>query len=123
MRILVDMNLSPQWVPFLQAHGIEAVHWSEIGEASSPDSEILAHAAAGGFVIFTHDLDFGTLLAASGVRSPSVIQVRTQDVLPHSLGPVVLRALEAVRPHLEQGAIVTVDLASQRIRLLPIQPR
>jgi predicted nuclease of predicted toxin-antitoxin system len=31
MKILVDMNLSPTWVQFLVAHGIEAVHWSAIG--------------------------------------------------------------------------------------------
>lgn len=70
MRILVDMNLSPHWVPFLRAHGIEAVHWSAIGKASSPDSEIIEHAAASGFVIFTHDLGFGALLAATEARGP-----------------------------------------------------
>lgn len=120
MRILVDMNLSPDWVPFLRTHGIDAVHWSPVGKASSPDSEILEHAAASGFVIFTHDVGFGALLAATEANGPSVIQVRTQDVLPQSIGPAVLRALEACRAYLETGAIVSVDLAAQRIRLLPI---
>jgi len=53
-------------------------------------------------------------------RGPSVIQVRTQDVLPSAIGVVVLRAIEASREHLETGAIVTVDLARNRIRLLPV---
>jgi predicted nuclease of predicted toxin-antitoxin system len=120
MKILIDMNLSPVWVQFLVRHGIDAVHWSTIGEASAPDSRILEYAASNGFVVFTHDLDFGMLLASSKSRGPSVIQVRTQNVLPPALGVVVLRALEAAREHLDSGAIVTVDLTQNRIRLLPI---
>ena len=120
MKILIDMNLSPTWVQFLVAHGIEAVHWSTIGEASVPDSRILDYAATNELVVFTHDLDFGMLLAARKSRGPSVIQVRTQDVLPSAIGVVVLRAIETGRDHLEAGAIVTVDLALNRIRLLPI---
>jgi predicted nuclease of predicted toxin-antitoxin system len=120
MKILIDMNLSPAWVQFLVTHGIEAVHWSTIGEASAPDSRIFDYAASNGFVVFTHDLDFGMLLAARKSPGPSVIQVRTQDVLPSAIGAIVIRAIEAGRDHLEAGAIVTVDLTQNRIRLLPI---
>ena len=120
MKLLVDMNLSPRWVQFLVTHGIEAVHWSTIGEPGAPNSKVLDYAAANGLVVFTHDLDFGMLLAARKSRGPSVIQVRTQDVLPSASGDVILRAIEASRDHLEAGAIVTVDLAQDRIRLLPI---
>ncbi|MFH0728984.1 MAG: hypothetical protein V2B19_21930 [Pseudomonadota bacterium] len=28
MKLLIDMNLSPQWVPVLEASGWKAVHWS-----------------------------------------------------------------------------------------------
>jgi predicted nuclease of predicted toxin-antitoxin system len=121
MRILIDMNLSPLWVQFLVAHGIEAVHWSSVGKASAPDSEILDYAASSGFALFTHDLDFGVLLAAGKSRHPSVIQVRTQDVLPSAVGAVVVRAIQACRDQLEAGAIVTVDITQNRIRLLPLR--
>jgi predicted nuclease of predicted toxin-antitoxin system len=120
MKILNDMNLSPTWVPFLVNHGIEAIHWSAIGEASAPDWQIFDYADANEFVVFTHDLDFGTLLAARKTRGPSVIQIRTQDVLPSAIGDIVLRAIGAGHDHLEAGAIVTVDPARNRIRLLPI---
>ena len=120
MRILIDMNLSPLWVQFFVAHGIEAVHWSGVGNASAPDSEILDYAASRRFTLFTHDLDFGLLLAAGKSPRPSVIQVRTQDVLPPAIGAVVLRAIEACRHQLDAGAIVTVDIAQSRIRLLPL---
>jgi predicted nuclease of predicted toxin-antitoxin system len=76
MKILIDMNLSPLWVQFLVENGIEAVHWSTVGEPTAPDSQILEHAASNGFVVFTHDLDFGMLLAARKARAPSVLQVR-----------------------------------------------
>ena len=123
MKILVDMNLSPMWVQFLVSNGVEAVHWSTIGKPSAPDSQILDYAASNGFVVFTHDLDFGMLLAANKSRGPSVIQVRTQDVLPSAIGSVVLRAIDACHHHLEAGAVVTVDLVQNRIRLLPIRSK
>ena len=84
MKILIDMNLSPLWVQFLVEHGIDAIHWSTVGESTAPDSRILDYAASNGLVVFTHDLDFGMLLAARKSRGPSVLQVRTLDVLPAS---------------------------------------
>lgn len=120
MTILIDMNLSPGWVQFLIAHGIEAIHWSQIGNIGAPDSEIFAHAASHKQVVFTHDLDFGTLLAAQRASAPSVIQVRTQDVLPNAIGAVVIQAIGVYRNQLERGAILTIDLTRSRVRLLPL---
>ncbi|HUI41379.1 MAG TPA: DUF5615 family PIN-like protein [Terriglobia bacterium] len=122
MKILIDMNLSPSWARFFMDHGVEAVHWSSVGEVSAPDSHILEYAVANGFAVFTHDLDFGVLLARRGSSGPSVIQVRTQDVLPPAIGSTDLRAIEACRDQLEAGAIVTVEIAENRIRLLPLRP-
>lgn len=120
MKILVDMNLSPRWVSFLAVHGFEALHWSTVGEPSAADAEILAFAVANRYVVFTHDLDFGMLLANHRTSGPSVIQVRSQDVLPSAIGQAVLRAIRATQAQLEQGALVTVDLIRERIRMLPI---
>jgi len=55
MRLLVDMNLSPQWVSLLKDAGVAAVHWSTIGAANAPDTEIMAYAIANGHVVLTHD--------------------------------------------------------------------
>ena len=71
MRLVIDMNLSPIWVGFLKAHGIEAMHWSTIGDIRAKDSVIMAWAREHGFVVFTHDLDFSALLAATGAGGPS----------------------------------------------------
>lgn len=75
-----------------------------------------------GYVVFTHDLDFGALLAATRAQGPSVIQVRTHDVMPDTLGPRVIQILQAYKGVLEQGALVTVDEVRARIRVLPFLP-
>ena len=120
MKLLVDMNLSPLWVPFLISRGFEAVHWSTVGSASAADSQIMDYAVACGFVIFTHDLDFGALLAFRKSNGPSVIQMRAQNILPDAIGETVLRAVAAAQSYLKSGALVTVDPVRHRIRLLPI---
>jgi predicted nuclease of predicted toxin-antitoxin system len=65
------------------------VHWSSLGAANAPDSEIIADAFQHRCVVFTHDLDFGITLAHSKAGGPSVIQVRTNDVSPNHLSAVV----------------------------------
>ena len=71
-------------------------------------------------VVFTHDLDFGILLALSQSGSPSVVQVRTQDVAPEYLGATVVNVLSTHRQAIEDGALVTIDKIKSRIRILPI---
>jgi predicted nuclease of predicted toxin-antitoxin system len=120
MKLLIDMNLSPAWVSFLADAGVESTHWSTLGDPSAPDTQIMEYASQNGLIVFTHDLDFGALLANTKARQPSVFQIRTQDVLPTVIGDVVLRGLRGSRSQLEEGALVTVDLNRHRIRMLPI---
>lgn len=119
LKIVIDMNLSPGWVPFLSAHGWVVEHWSMIGDPRATDAEIMAWSVANQRVVFTHDLDFGSLLALTHATGPSVIQVRTQDVLPDHLGPIVLAALRQHESDLTAGALVVVDEARCRVRVLP----
>jgi len=79
-------------------------------------------ARSNGYVVFTHDLDFGSLLAATQAQAPSVIQVRTQDVLPAHLGSVVVEALRQYEALLDTGALITVDESRSRVRVLPLAP-
>jgi predicted nuclease of predicted toxin-antitoxin system len=120
VKILLDMNLSPQWVQFLANHGFDSVHWSEIGCASAPDTMIMEYAGQHEFVIFTHDLGFAALLAKRKTRQPSVIQVRTQDILPAAIGNLVVKTLTTYGGQLETRALVTIDPGRKRVRLLPI---
>lgn len=61
MKILVDMNLSPSWVQVLERNGYSAIHWSTVGDEGAPDSVILDWAYENGYIVFTHDLDFGAI--------------------------------------------------------------
>ncbi|HEX7136928.1 MAG TPA: DUF5615 family PIN-like protein [Vicinamibacterales bacterium] len=120
MKLLIDMNLSPEWVSFLSGKGIEARHWSELGRHDAPDAEIFAFARDQGYVVFTHDLDYGHLLAATNARGPSVIQVRTQDPTPPAIGQHVVSAVTQLQKQLERGALVTIEPSSMRSRVLPL---
>jgi len=82
IKILVDMNLSPEWVPALVREGWEAVHWSAVGNPRAPDGELMTWAVTHRHIVFTHDLDFGAMLASTQAAGPSVPQLRSQKVLP-----------------------------------------
>jgi len=121
VKLLVDMNLSPSWVDRLARYGFETVHWSTIGAATAPDVEILAWANEHEFVLITNDLDFSAILAAGAVTGPSVIQLRTQDLLSDAAVSIVVNALEAHREAIERGALLSIDEAGSRVRMLPLR--
>jgi predicted nuclease of predicted toxin-antitoxin system len=121
VKLLVDMNLSPSWIERLARHGFEAVHWSTIGAATAPDAEILAWASERGFVLVTNDLDFSAILAASVEATPSVVQIRTHDLLSDAVVSVVAQALGTHREQIERGALLSIDEAGTRVRVLPLR--
>ena len=120
VNVLIDMNLSPDWVPVLPRHGWPAVHWSTVGDPRATDRTIMDWAVANGYIVFTHDLDFGTMLALTHATGPSVLQVRAEDVLPDHLTGVVIAALTQHNADLASGALVVVDESRCRVRVLPI---
>ncbi len=120
LRILIDMNLSPEWVGAFSRDGYDAVHWFTIGDPRATDDAIMAWARANGRAIFTLDLDFGTALALTHADGPSVFQVRGQYVLPHQMGPLVFAALRKYEPALIVGELVVVDEKKSRVRVLPL---
>lgn len=121
MKILLDMNLSPTWTSFLKDAGWEATHWSTVGDPRAPDVILMAWAREHGYVVFTHDLDFGTMLALTRAPGPSVIQIRCEDITPSGSGTLVVRALRQFGETLERGALVVVDEARLRARVLPFE--
>ena len=120
MKFLVDMNLSPKWSAILHAEGWDSVHWSSLGPASAQDHDIMQRALDEQRVVLTHDLDFGAMLAATQAKGPSVVQVRTQDVRPPSLAPLLIPLLHQYQNELEAGSLLIVDEARTRVRLLPL---
>jgi len=114
------MCLSPAWVEYLAGQGIHAQHWSRIGDPKAPDRAIMEFARENDLVLFTHDLDFGNILAATRAKGPSVIQVRTEDPVPEVIGVLVASALVEHATHLLDGALITFEPDRMRVRILPI---
>lgn len=120
LSFVIDMNLSTAWVGALESMGHRAVHWGSIGDCETPDPEIMEWARANGRVLFTSDLDFGTLLALTHVAGPSVLQIRTDEALPRQIQFVVRLAVDRYRDALAEGALVIVDENKTRVRILPL---
>ena len=71
-------------------------------------------------MVFTHDLDFGVMLAATRAEGPSVIQVRAQDVLPKHLEAIIVGAVRQYEALLESGSLIIVSESMLRARILPL---
>jgi predicted nuclease of predicted toxin-antitoxin system len=80
----------------------------------------MAWALANNYVVFTHDLDFGTTLALTHATKPSVLQLRTQNVLPEHIGPMVFATLRQYERELTMGALIVVEENRSRVRVLPL---
>jgi predicted nuclease of predicted toxin-antitoxin system len=120
MRVLLDMNLSPDLCPPLRAAGHDAVHWSALGAANASDETIMVHARDRNLTVLTHDLDFGAMLAMTHATGPSVVQVRVQDVLSDQFVALILATLRQFESELAAGALVIVDKNRARVRVLPM---
>jgi predicted nuclease of predicted toxin-antitoxin system len=120
MTILVDANLTPFWVEYLQSAGIEAVHWWSVGKGDAPDSELLEWAQERDAAILTSDGDFSQMLALRRLNHPSVIYLRTSERNPQGPGQQVIAAYSAIAARAESGMIVTIDDRGSRLRALPI---
>jgi predicted nuclease of predicted toxin-antitoxin system len=55
LSILIDMNLSAEWVQLLEQAGWSAVHWSSVGAINAEDRELMAWARAHKHVVFADD--------------------------------------------------------------------
>ncbi len=97
MKILIDMNLSPDWVLVFAKYSIDSLHWSNVGDPTAIDQIIMAWAVTN-----------------------SVIQVRTQDILPATLENIVIPVMRQFESELERGSLITIDPSRSRIRILPI---
>lgn len=120
MKFLVDMNLTPRWAGFLVGHGFEAIHWSSVGAGDASDNEVMHWAAEHGHVVLTCDLGFAAVLAATQRRRPSVVQVRGVLLNPDAIGASILAAVRQAERELESGALLSVDAARGRLRILPL---
>ena len=115
------MNLSPALAAAIARHGHDVLHWSDVGDQRAPDLVILRWAREHDRVLVTHDLDFAAILATTDATSPSVIQVREQDLLATATADAIVGAIRTAAPALARGAVVTIHDDRSRIRILPLR--
>ena len=80
----------------------------------------MAYAKENNYAVFTHDLDFSTILAITNSNKPSVVQIRTGDISPAISANLVIKALLTAAVEIEKGALITIDLNKTRMRILPL---
>jgi predicted nuclease of predicted toxin-antitoxin system len=91
------------------------------GAATAPDVEIQKWANEQQFVVITNDLDFSSILADSAGATPSVVQIRAQDLLSDAVVSIGAHALEAHGEDIERGALLSIDEGGTRVRMLPLR--
>ena len=122
MKLLVDMNLSPDWVPLLASHGWEACHWSTVGPGNAPDTVLMNWAREHQQVVITQDLDFSQLLYTTQQSGPSVILLRMDNEFDPAARDHVCAAIALAETALTTGALLTISGHRVRLRHLPISP-
>ena len=86
------------------------------------DWQILEKARKEGYILLTHDLDFGDLLAASGADLPSVVIFRLRNMRPENVIRYLSKIISQYPKNLEDGAILTTTEGRIRMRHLPLDP-
>jgi predicted nuclease of predicted toxin-antitoxin system len=120
VKILVDMNLSPEWVAFLARPGWEVRRWNEVGRPTADDPDLAAWAAQNGFTVLTQDLDFSDILFMTQAAAPGVILLRSAEELSPVFRAHVLRCILQAEKLLHAPSLLVIDPHRARWRPLPI---
>lgn len=120
MRFLADMGVSMRVVEWLREEGHDTVHLREEGLHRLPNGRIFEKAREEERVVLTFDLDFGEIVALLGATTTSVIVFRLRDARPSTVTARLAQVLATSGRDLEEGAVVVVEDARHRVRLLPI---
>lgn len=122
MRFLVDANLSPRVAARLCDGGYEATHVQDHGLLNASDKTILRNAFDANDVIVSADSDFATMLALTGMASPSLVLLRSADHLsPNEQADLLLANLPTVLQDIDAGCVVSISRNHLRVRPLPIR--
>jgi predicted nuclease of predicted toxin-antitoxin system len=122
MRFILDINVSPLTVTFLQEHGHDALRVSSVLPQNTSDSDILEYAREKNRVVLTNDLDFSDLIALNNHTAPSVLTLRLFHIEPEIIHALLLQALPSMQAAMATSHVIaTLTEKSLRLRALPIR--
>jgi len=116
VKFLANMGVSPRTVNFLRELVHEAVRLNDIGLHHASDLEVIGHAARGGHVVLTFDLEYPALLVLSSKDRVSAVVFRTVNADPAWINSRLSQSLPLVEDALREGAIIVVEDDRVRVR-------
>jgi predicted nuclease of predicted toxin-antitoxin system len=117
--LLADENIHPEIIEALTAKGKQITSVLAAGLAGREDREILSHAHSRGWVVVTHDSDFGSLSIGKGEPYTGVIFLRPGHISP----AFVLQALDALETLPLEAAPPFLAVAERRDRVIRVKVR
>jgi predicted nuclease of predicted toxin-antitoxin system len=97
MRLLLDNNLSPRLSVLLREAGHDTQHIRDQGLKAASDEVVLEYARSHRRVLISADTDFGTLLARSGAKTPSIVlNRRSRGRRPGQIAALLLANLDQI---------------------------
>lgn len=121
MKVLIDVNVSAKVAEHLRSRGYVVDRASDFLDPRATDEAIVAAACARGAVLVSRDQDFSAIVALSGKRGPSLVNLRTAIVEPARVAAMIASVLERCSEELARGCIIAIDDGDVRIRPLPIE--
>jgi len=121
MRFLADMGISQTTVKWLRGEGHDAIHLRDEKLLTLEDSLIIIKARFEERIILTFDLDFAALMAVSNEKLPSVVILRLKNQKYSNQISKIKSVLEESSLSLINGAIISVDESSFRVKHLPLR--
>jgi predicted nuclease of predicted toxin-antitoxin system len=113
--------LAPRTAVLLRLGGWDALHVSEVGLDRAEDAEILDFAEQDIRTCITLEHDFHVHLALSRAGKPSVVLLRVQGLAAEGQAQLIRSVYEVCRDEVAEGAAVSADERSIRIRRLPLR--
>jgi predicted nuclease of predicted toxin-antitoxin system len=120
MKFLADMGISQSTVKWLLREGHDAIHVRDLNMNSAADEDIIEAARQKGYTVLTCDLDFGDIMAVTGDVSPGIIIFRLENSKPDNINKRLEQVLRESSTALAEGALIIVEEARHRVRLLPV---
>ncbi|MBL8234276.1 MAG: DUF5615 family PIN-like protein [Bryobacterales bacterium] len=121
IALLLDQGLAPRTAAILRGRGLDAIHVMELGLDRAEDADILAAARLQNRACVTLDHDFHTHLAIAGQGSPSVILLRIEGLVAEEQADLIASICRRCDVLLVEGAAVSADGRSLRVRRLPLR--